>query len=253
MSATKSDRERASRLRRRERKGDDLSDRDARWLARYDDARRRPAPRVERVEPPATPAATPAAPVVVAEPVDLVEIANVAPPAATPAAPGATPVATHATPPAPGSPGVPGGPLPTLHAPACTIVDCPGCAGQLATGPQTCGKTGLAVYPKLSDVAARGFASFLLWAVSTVVRVGTWIVGWATTGKGTAPAYVEPTKLERSELAEALTSIFRTRPALGAIGQAWGDVAACGAVVTAYSARQQGGGARLPADAGGSS
>lgn len=249
MSVAKSDREKASRLRRRERDEGELSARDARWLAKYDATRA--AARASRPEPAREPDAVP---VVAVEPVELVEIAAAAPPQATagapvatsPAVPGATP-ATLAT---PGIPAVPGGPLPSFHAPACTVADCPGCAGEMATGPQVCGKTGLQVYPKLSEVASRGFAGMLLWAVSGIVRLGAWFSTWITTGKGQAPAYVEPTRLERSELAEALRSIFRTRPWLGALGQAYGDVAACGAVVTTYGGRSMSGPAGLPADAG---
>lgn len=209
---SKSDRERASRLRRRVRDGASLSERDSRWLARYDDDRR-----VSRVEAraevrEATPAATPQA----TQAIDMVEIpAAPATPAATPQATSAGVVQPGAALPAPQS--LPGAPP---HGPACAIKNCPGCAGLLRRGPETCATTGALVYPDLSQAAARGFAALVLALLGVGVRM------YARLVLGRRLDAVEPNELERSELAEALVAVFRARPTIGALGQSWGDMAA---------------------------
>lgn len=226
---SKSEREKASRIRGRLRKGESVPARDRRWLESYDEARR--ASREPATSEPA-PVAPKAAPV---EP-EMVEIAA---PATLPTAPPATSATLPATgnnvvPGVPGAPaGAPGAPLPSFHKPGCPVGSgCPGCAGEIIVGePPTCITTGQKYYPAIGSAAARGFAGALLWVVSLVVRAGRYFL----TGKW-APE-LEPTDLEKSELADALIAAFKARPFLGAIGHSIGDVVAAGHIAMAYGSR----------------
>ncbi len=163
-------------------------------------------------------------------------------PAATPAAtPGATPQPIGATgnnvAPGAGNAGGnagpyagPGGPLP--HAQPCPVgPTCPGCRGTTKREALACTTTGERFYPELSDAAARGFAGLLLAIFGIGVRMyARWV-------RGRELEPVEPSALEREELAEALRAVFRMRPALGWIGASFGDVAAVLGVAQSYARR----------------
>jgi hypothetical protein len=244
---SKSEREKASRIRGRLRKGEQVPARDRRWLESYDEARRASRAPVEPREPRDV---APSAPAYEPEMVEIAAPVAAPAPAATGHAPlpaTSQPVAATGNNVAPGvsgAPGPAGGPLPSFHKPTCPVgSNCPGCAGEVLVGePPTCITTGRQFYPAMGQAAARGFAGALLFAVSLVVRVGRYFL----TGKW-APE-VEPTALERSELADALIAAFKTRPFLGQIGHAIGDVVAAGHIVVAYGSRSAA--APLPADAG---
>lgn len=221
---SKSDRERASRLRRVRREGRDLSDRDSRWLARYE-AERPPRAAREPIEPATLPPPAPAD--------DFVDL-----PAAMPAATPAPATATPATP----NPAQGNGPAQAAattatpqHAPGATCPvgpDCPGCRGDLDHAPKQCIKTGAEVYPLIGDGAARGFAGLVLgvigWGIRLYIRIAQ--------GRDVGP--VAATELERAELADAIKLAFRQRPAIGWLGASFADFAAVANVLSTFGARQ---------------
>lgn len=91
---------------------------------------------------------------------------------------------------------VPAAPL----ARTCTIVDCPACAGRETTGPSICGTTGKEVWPPLGLPAAKALAGLVFF-----------MLGWLVKTAYKQPAIVEPTALERDELAKAIVEIVRRR------------------------------------------
>lgn len=225
---SKSDNERASRIRRairehRAGRGKAPSDRDSKWLALRDAER---PPRAAREREPELEPREPELPP--APPDDLVELGPAPAPAtpatpssATPATPGASPAAMSLTPPGAHVPGLcPVGP------------DCPGCSGRLDTEAKVCVKTGRPVFPEIAPHAARGFAKIAIGLIAWGVRLyAKWMHGREL------PA-VAPTDLEVEELADAFRSIFRTRASVGWIGNAFGDLAAVGNALHAVGSRQ---------------
>lgn len=237
--ATKSERERASRLRRKVRGGDELSARDRRWLDKYEAENRRVARRVQRSEPvedaqTVEPESADVAPEPVApepEP-EMVEIAGelpATPSAAPPAdAPGGAPGATPA--------------LPTLHRAPCPVgPDCPGCAGLLDVKAQICATTGREVWPAIGEDEAEGWAHALLEGVGLLVR---WI---ARQFFGRRLRAVDPSSLEVSRASRALRVAARRRPLVAELAHSAGDIVSLAMTARAYGARSW---AALPESSG---
>lgn len=127
------------------------------------------------------------------------------------------------------------GPAPTK----CTIPKCPACEGRNKPGPQRCATTGELVWPPLSMSAARGMAGGFFWVLGIAMKF------WHKT-----PDIVEPTTIERDELARAIIEITRRRwGALAAVD----DFLSAGWSVGSYLTRARGESRKLVADTGGKS
>lgn len=142
----------------------------------------------------------------------------------------------HEPPPPPPPPGEPDiGPEPVK----CKIVNCPACEGRNQPGPQRCVKTGELVWPPLSMSAARGIAGGFFWLLGIALRIIYH-----------APEIIDPTSVERDELAKAIIEITRRRwGALAAVD----DFLSAGWSVTSYVTRARKESKKLPADTGGKS
>ncbi len=240
---SKSDNERASRIRRAMRehaagRGPAVKDRDSKWLAMHEAERPPRAARPREPSPPADGPFSDASSSSSPPPsfFDLVDLPPAAPATAAPA-------------PASNAPAQPGAPPATTPAHVAGGVcpvgpDCPGCRGVLDHAPKVCIKTGDAVYPQIGDAAAMGFAGLALFVIGFTVRLFVRLFH----GRDVGP--VAATKPEREELADAIKAAFRNRPSLGWIGATMGDLAAAANVVTSYGARQLAAPERKPDDDG---
>lgn len=82
----------------------------------------------------------------------------------------------------------------------CAIPDCPACSGRTSLKPMKCATTGEEVWPPLGMSSARGLAGLVFFCL-----------GWCVKVLNKLPEIVEPTPIERDELAKAIIDAVRRR------------------------------------------